>query len=96
MSLEKFQKALHARSTTIKMCEHESDYAVLRSYMDMECILCHACWNKEEQVRMDADTVKIFRPNQIRSVRVRCLRCDTDVTVQKGCTGCFPARRITG
>ena len=92
MSLEKFQKALHARSTTIKTCEHESDYAVLRSYMDMECLLCHACWNREEPVRMDADTVKIFRPNQIRAVRVRCLHCGTDVTVQKWCTRCFPAR----
>ena len=91
MSLEEFQKALHKCRTTLKACEHESDYASLHSYMDMERLLCHSCWNKEKPVRMDADTVKIFRPNQIRAVRLRCLRCGTDVTKQKNCTRCFPA-----
>lgn len=89
MSLSKFQDALHKCCTTIKACEHESDYAVLHSYMDMERLLCHACWNKEEPVLIDADTVKIFRPNQILSIRLRCLRCGADVTEQKNCTRCF-------
>ena len=92
MSVSRFQKALHKYCTTLKMCRHESDYAVLYDYMEMGHLLCHSCWIEEKQVRMDSDTVKIFRPNQLRAVRVRCLNCNTFVTAQKWCTGCFPAR----
>ena len=90
MSVSEFQKALHKHSTTIKACEHESDYAVLYDDVAMEHLLCHSCWNEEKPVRMDADTVKIFWPNQIRAIQLRCLRCGTDVTAQKNCTRCFP------
>ena len=91
MSLERFQEALHKHSTTIQACKHESDYAILYNDVAMDHLLCHACWNEEKPVRIDADTVKIFRPNQIRAIRLRCLRCGTDVTKQKNCTRCFPA-----
>ena len=74
----------------IKMCKHESDYVVVYDSIDMKHILCHSCWNKEEPVRIDADTVKIFRPYQLRTKHLQCLRCHTDVTVQKNCTVCFP------
>ena len=92
MSAGKFQEVLHRYCTTIRACMHESDYSVLYDYVDMEQLMCHFCWNKEVPVRIDADTVKIFRPNQMHVVRVKCLRCGTDVTAQKGCTRCFPAR----
>ena len=92
MSAGKFQEVLHRYCTTIRACMHESDYSVLYDYVDMEQLMCHSCWNKEVPVRIDADTVKIFRPNQMHVVRVKCLRCGTDVTAQKGCTRCFPAR----
>ena len=74
------------------MCRHESDYAILYNYMEMDHLLCHSCWTEEKPVRIDEDLVKIYRPRQLRAVRVRCLNCNTDVTAQKGCTGCFPAR----
>ena len=36
-------------------------------------------------------------PNQMRSVRVRCLRCGTDITAQKGCTKVLSMRaRVSG
>ena len=92
MSVSEFQKTLHEFRTTLKRCSHKSDYAVLYNYMDMEHLLCHSCWTEEKQVRMDEDTVKIYRPKQLRAVRVRCLNCNTDVAAQKGCMGCFPAR----
>ena len=91
MSASKFQEALRRYCTTIKMCEHESDYSVLYDYVDMEQLLCHSCWNEEKPVRINEDTVHIFRPSQMHAVRVKCLRCNTDVTVQNGCVGCFPA-----
>ena len=68
-----------------------SDYSVLYDYVDMEQLLCHSCWNEEKPVRIDDDTIHIFRPSQMHAVRIKCLRCDTDVTVQNGCAGCFPA-----
>ena len=92
MSASKFQEAIHRYCTTLKMCKHESDYTILYDYVDMEQLLCHSCWNEEKPVRIDADTVHIFRPNQMRAVRVRCLRCGMDVTAQKGCTRCFSKR----
>ena len=92
MSVSEFQNFLRKCRTTISACKHDGDYAVLYDDVDMDHLLCHSCWNEEKPVRIDADTVKIFRPNQLRSVRVWCMRCDADVTVQKGCTGCFPAR----
>ena len=91
MSVSEFQAALHERYTTIKACNHKSNYAVLRDYVDRKFLLCHACWNEEKPVRINEDTVHIFKPNQMHVVLVRCLRCGTDVTAQKGCTGCFPA-----
>ena len=91
MSLERFQEALHKCRTTLKRCEHASDYSILYDYMNMEQLLCHSCWNEEKPVRIDEDTVHIFRPKQMHAVRVRCLRCGTDVTEQKNCTRCFPA-----
>ena len=75
------------------MCRHESDYVVLYNYMYMEHLLCHSCWNKEEPVLIDADTVKIFRPKQLRTVRMWCMQCNTDVTAQKNCTRCFQDTR---
>ena len=42
--------------------------------MYMEHLLCHSCWNKDEPVRIDTDTVKIFRPNQMRAVLVHALQ----------------------
>ena len=90
MSVSEFQNALHERYTTIKACKHESDYAVLHDYVDRELLLCNSCWNMESPVRIDDDTVHIFRPNQMCVVRVRCLRCNTDVTAQKNCMRCFP------
>ena len=50
MSASKFQEALRRYCTTIKMCEHESDYSVLYDYVDMEQLLCHSCWNEEKQM----------------------------------------------
>ncbi len=91
MSSSGFQKALHRYCTTIKACSHESDYSVLYDYVDMEQLLCHSCWNDENPARIDNDTVKIFRPNQMHAIRIRCLRCDADVTAQGGCTMCFVA-----
>lgn len=93
MSVSEFQDFLRECRTTIRACGHNGDYAVLYDDVDMDHLLCHSCWNKEVQARIDADTVKIFRPNQLRAVRVRCLRCDTDVTAQKNCESCFPARQ---
>ena len=93
MSVSEFQQELHKCCTTLKGCSHESDYAVLYNYMYMEHLLCHSCWNKEEPVRIDTDTVKIFRPNQMRAVLVRCMHCNTDVTAQKNCTRCFQDTR---
>ena len=84
-----FQNILYETRTTLKMCKHESDYAILYDYMKMEHLLCHFCWNEEKPVRMDEDTVQIYRPNQLRAVRVRCLNYDTFVTEQKKCTRCF-------
>lgn len=92
MSVSEFQQALHECCTTIIGCDHKSDYAVLYDYMDMEYLLCHSCWNEEKPVRIDSDTVKAYKPKQMHVIRVRCLNCNTDVTAQKGCTGCFPAR----
>ena len=89
MSVSRFQKALHECRTTLKMCGHKSDYAVLYDYMDMEHLWCHSCWIEEKPVRVDEDTVKIYRPRQLRAVRIRCLKCDTFVTEQKKCTRCF-------
>lgn len=89
MSVSKFQEALHKCCTTLKMCEHKSDYAVMYDYMEMEHLLCHSCWTEEKPVRIDEDLVKIYRPRQLRVVRVRCLNCNTDVTAQKKCTRCF-------
>ena len=63
--------------------------------MYMEHLLCHSCWNKEDLVRIDTDTVKIFRPNQMRAVLVRCMHCNTDVTAQKNCTRCFSRHQMT-
>ncbi len=57
-----FQNVLHETRTTLKMCKHESDYVVLYNYMKMEHLLCHSCWNEEKPVRINEDTVKIFRP----------------------------------
>ena len=80
-------------STTIKVCEHESDYAsyctVTWTWNSLICAI--PAGTREKPVRIDADTVNIFRPNQIRAVRLRCLRCGTDVTKQNNCTRCFPA-----
>ena len=90
MSVSEFQQALHKFRTTLKMCSHKSDYVVLYNYMDMEHLLCHFCWNEEKPIRIDEDLVKIYRPNQLRAVRVQCLNCDTLVTEQKNCTRCFP------
>lgn len=36
MSVNRVQKILHEYRTTLKMCRHESDYAVLYDYMEME------------------------------------------------------------
>ena len=94
MSASKFQEALYRYCTTLNACKHESDYTILYDYVDMEQLLCHSCWNEEKPVRIDDDTVHIFRPKQMHAVRVRCLRCGTDVTVQMGRTRCFPARRM--
>ena len=89
METSRFQEALRRYCTTLKRCKHESDYSVLYDYISMEQLLCHPCWNEERQVRIDDDTVRIFRPKQLHAVRVSCLRCGTDVTVQKCCTRCF-------
>lgn len=90
MPANKIQKALYKHGTAVMACSHESDYSVLYNGVDMEHLMCSSCWNEENPVRIDADTVKILRPNQIRTVRLRCIRCGTDVTAQKNCTGCFP------
>ena len=90
MSVSEFQQALHKFRTTLKRCRHKSDYSILYNYMEMEHLLCHSCWTEEKPVRMDEDTVKIYRPRQLRAVRVRCLNCNTLVTEQKKCTRCFP------
>ena len=92
MSISKFQEALHRCCTTLKRCTHESDYSILYDYMNMEHIWCHACWNEKKPVRIDENTVHIFRPKQMHAIRIQCLRCGTDVTMQKNCTKCFPAR----
>ena len=70
MSVSRVQKILHKYRTTLKMCRHESDYAILYNYMEMDHLLCHSCCTEEKQVRMDEDTVKIYRPRQLRAVRV--------------------------
>ena len=64
MSTSKFQEASYGYCTTFKTCRHESDYLVLYDYVGMKQLLCHPCWNEEKPVRMDADTVKIFRPTR--------------------------------
>ena len=73
----------------IKVCEHDSDYSVLYDFVGMRHAMCNACWHEEEHVRTGKDTVSVFRKWQLRAVNVVCLRCDTDVTAQMGCTGCF-------
>ena len=70
MSVSRVQKTLHKYRTTLKMCRHESDYAILYDYMEMDHLLRHSCWTEEKPVRMDEDTVKIYRPRQLRAVRV--------------------------
>ena len=69
MSVSRVQKTLHKYRTTLKMCRHESDYAILYDYMEMDHLLRHSCWTEEKPVRMDEDTVKIYRPRQLRAVR---------------------------
>lgn len=90
MSATEFQKELHRYCTTINVCDHKKDYAVLYDDVGMSYLLCHACWNKEKLVRIDTNIVKIYRPNQLRSVHLQCLHCDIDITVQKKCVKCFP------
>ena len=65
MSVSEFQQALHKFRTTLKRCRHKSDYSVLYDYMDMEHLLCHSCWTEEKPVRMDEDTVKIYRAETV-------------------------------
>ena len=89
MSVSGSQEARYRPCAT--NCGNDSDYAVLHVYMNEELFLCRSCWNEEEHIRIDDDTTEIFRPHQVHTVRLRCLRCNADVTVQKGCTGCFPA-----
>ena len=77
---------------SIKVCEHDGDYSVLYGFVGMRHVMCDSCWRGEEHVRTGRDTVSVFRKWQLCAVNVACLRCDADVTVQMGCTGCFPAR----
>ena len=92
MSASKFQEASYGYCTTFKACRHESDYLVLYDYVGMGQLLRRSCWNEEEPVRVDKNTVHIFMPKQLHVLRVRCLLCIMDVTAQKGCIWCFPAR----
>ena len=54
--------------------------------------MCRDCRNEEKLIQIDYDTAHIFRPKQLHATRAGCLRCGADVTAQKGCTRCFPAR----
>lgn len=83
---------MHKSYDSIRMCEHDRDYSVLYDFVGIRHEMCHSCWNEEEYVRTGNDTVSILRKWQLRAVNLVCLRCGTDVTAQKGCTGCFPAR----
>ena len=76
----------------IRMCGHGGDYSVLYDFVGMRHEMCHSCWNEEEYVRTGNDTVSILRKWQLRAVNLVCLRCGADVTAQKGCARCFPAR----
>ena len=69
---------------------YQTSSAVLYDYMEMEYLLCHSCWTEEKPVRIDEDTIKIYRPKQLRAIRVKCLNCNAFVTEQKKCARCFP------
>ena len=79
------------RYDSIKVCEHDSDYSVLYDFVGMRHAMCNSCWHEEEHVRTSKDTVSVFRKWQLRAMNVVCLRCNTDVTLQKECTRCFQA-----
>ena len=74
-SVSEFQKLLHKHCTTIRACKHESDYAVLYNDIDLDHLLCHSCWNREEPVRLDADTAHISsQPDTRRAGTVHAVR----------------------
>ena len=73
----------------INACEHDSDYAVLYDYMDTDHLLCRSCWNMEEHVRIDADTIKIFKPRQLRATLVWCIHCRMTVNPKESDHKCY-------
>ena len=38
--------AIYETRTILKMCKHESDYAIPYNYVKMKRLLCHSCWNE--------------------------------------------------
>ena len=83
----------------IRAREHDSDYSALHDFVGMRHVVCDSCRHGEEHVRTGRDTASILRQWQLCAANAACLRCNTDVTEQRGvgvCTGCFPARQTVG